>query len=78
MSEGRWDEAAYAVLVHAFGDLRLNRVYAYHMVRNPLSGNVLRKIGMQQEGVLRQRAQKWGVFEDVALLAVLAKDGAAV
>ena len=40
--------------------------------------NVLRKIGMKQEGVLRQRARKWGVFEDVVCLAALAEDGAAV
>ncbi len=71
-------EAAYALLAHAFGDLRLNRVYAYHMVRNPQSGNVLRKIGMKQEGLLRERVRKWGVFEDVVSMAVLAGDGAAV
>jgi RimJ/RimL family protein N-acetyltransferase len=71
-------EAAYAVLTHAFGDLRLNRIYAYHMVRNPQSGNVLRKIGMKQEGVLRQRVRKWKIFEDVVEMAVLAEDGAAV
>ncbi len=71
-------EAAFAVLAHGFGDLRLNRIYAHHMVRNAPSGNVLRKIGMKQEGVLRQRARKWGVFEDVVCLAALAEDGAAV
>ena len=71
-------EAAYAVLAHGFGDLRLNRIYAFHMLRNPQSANVLRKIGMKQEGVLRQRVRKWGVFEDVVAMAALAEDGAAV
>jgi [ribosomal protein S5]-alanine N-acetyltransferase len=32
---------------------------------------VLRAVGMQREGVLRQRVQKWGVYEDVVLYAVL-------
>jgi ribosomal-protein-alanine N-acetyltransferase len=41
------------------------------MVRNPASGRVLAKIGMKQEGLLRQRVRKWGVFEDVVLMAVL-------
>jgi len=64
-------EAARAVIKYAFGVLKLNRVYAHHMVRNPASGRVLVKIGMQREGVLRQRVRKWGVFEDVVLLAIL-------
>ncbi len=76
--QGFATEAAFAVLAHGFGDLGLNRIYAHHMVRNPQSGNVLRKIGMKQEGVLRQRARKWGVYEDVVCLAALAEDGTAV
>ena len=41
------------------------------MLRNPASGAVLRKAGMKQEGVLRERVRKWDVFEDVALYAIL-------
>jgi RimJ/RimL family protein N-acetyltransferase len=44
------------------------------MVRNPGSGNVLQKNGFVQEGVLRQRGQKWGIFEDVKLWAILRSD----
>ncbi len=67
-------EAAAAVLDHGFRELQLNRIYAHHMVRNPASGAVLRKLGMKQEGVLRQRVRKWGVLEDVALYAILRAD----
>jgi RimJ/RimL family protein N-acetyltransferase len=67
-------EAATAVLAYAFDALALNRIYAHHMVRNPASGAVLRKIGMRREGILRQRVRKWGVFEDVALWAILRAD----
>jgi RimJ/RimL family protein N-acetyltransferase len=67
-------EAARAVLGYAFEELGLNRVYAHHMVRNPASGRVLKKVGMTAEGLLRQRVRKWGVFEDVVILAILRAD----
>jgi ribosomal-protein-alanine N-acetyltransferase len=63
--------AAGAVLQYAFEVLGLNRVTAYHMLRNPASGRVLTRLGFRQEGILRQRVRKWGVFEDVAAYAVL-------
>jgi ribosomal-protein-alanine N-acetyltransferase len=67
-------EATRAALDYAFGQLQLNRVYAHHMVRNPASGRVLEKLGMKREGLLRQCVRKWGVFEDVVLLAILRQD----
>jgi RimJ/RimL family protein N-acetyltransferase len=67
-------EAAMAVVRYAFRTLNLNRVYAHHMARNPASGRVLEKVGMKREGLLRQRVKKWGVFEDVVILAVLRTD----
>ena len=69
--QGYATEAARAVVKCGFEQLGLNRIYAHHMVRNPASGRVLAKIGMKREGLLRQRVRKWGVFEDVVLLAVL-------
>lgn len=41
------------------------------MVRNPTSGRVLSRLGVQVEGILRQRVCKWGLFEDVVLQALL-------
>ncbi len=72
--QGYISEALKPLLRFAFKDLGLNRLCAYHMVRNPASGKVLQKNGFIQEGLLRQRVRKWGVFEDVALLAILRKD----
>ena len=57
-----------------FEELGLNRIYAHHMARNPAAGRVLRHIGMQQEGVLRERVRKWGVYEDVVVYAILRED----
>jgi RimJ/RimL family protein N-acetyltransferase len=67
-------EAVRAVVGYAFATLGLNRLYAYHMVRNPASGRVLAKNGFEREGLLRQRVRKWGQFEDVALWAVLRQE----
>ena len=67
-------EAAKAVVRYGFAELKLNRIYAQHMVRNPASGRVLAKIGMKGEGLLRQTVRKWGVFEDVVLMAILQDD----
>jgi len=72
--KGYATEASLALLRFGFEELRLNRVYAHHMVRNPASGRVLEKIGMKREGLLRQRVRKWGVFEDVIPLAILRSD----
>jgi RimJ/RimL family protein N-acetyltransferase len=68
---GYMTEALAALLRYAFEDLGLNRVYANHMVRNPMSGRLLSRLGFQVEGVLRQRVRKWGLFEDVVLQALL-------
>ncbi len=71
---GYASEAGRRLVRSGFEEHGLNRIYAHHMVRNPASGRVLEKVGMQQEGVLRQRVRKWGVFEDVVLQAVLRAD----
>ena len=67
-------EAARAVIGYGFRELQLNRIHAHYMVRNPASGRVLEKLGMRREGRLRQRVRKWGVFEDVILMAILRDD----
>jgi len=67
-------EAAAAVLRFGFETLGLNRIYAHHMARNPAAGRVLLRIGMKQEGLLRERVMKWGVYEDVVVYAILRED----
>lgn len=72
--QGYMSEALGPVLRYGFENLNLNRLYAYHMVRNPGSGRVLQKNGFVQEGLLRQRVYKAGVFEDVKIWAILRTD----
>jgi RimJ/RimL family protein N-acetyltransferase len=67
-------EAAGAVLRFGFEVLELNRISAHHLARNPASGRVLRAVGMQREGMLRQRVRKWEKYEDVVLYAILRSD----
>jgi RimJ/RimL family protein N-acetyltransferase len=64
-------EAASAVVKYALDDMTLERVYAKHFARNPQSGRVLEKIGMQREGVMRRHFRKWGEFQDCVLYGIL-------
>jgi RimJ/RimL family protein N-acetyltransferase len=67
-------EAARRLLAFGFQELGLHRIHAHHLARNPASGRVLQKIGMQREGLFREHVRKWGVFEDAVFYAMLASD----
>jgi [ribosomal protein S5]-alanine N-acetyltransferase len=75
---GYMSEVVQVIVRYGFELLSLNRLYAYHMLRNPATGRVLEKNGFKQEGLLRQRVKKWGQYEDVALLAMLRQDWRAI
>lgn len=70
-NQGYATEASAAVVRYGFDALGLNRIFAQHMQRNPASGRVMQKLGMQYEGCLRQHVAKWDVFEDVAVYSIL-------
>jgi RimJ/RimL family protein N-acetyltransferase len=70
-SRGFCTEAARAVLGYAFMARGINRVQATHLTRNPGSGRVMQKLGMQHEGTARQFVRKGGRFEDVEIYAIL-------
>jgi RimJ/RimL family protein N-acetyltransferase len=67
-------EASRVVLDFGFRTLRLHRIHAHHLVRNPASGRVMQKLGMQLEGIHRHAVRKWGIFEDIAHYAILETD----
>lgn len=69
--QGFATEASTAVLQYGFNELKLNRIFATHMTRNPASGRVLEKIGMTHEGTLRQHALKWDSYVDLAAYGIL-------
>jgi ribosomal-protein-alanine N-acetyltransferase len=73
-NRGYATEAARVVLMYAFGTLGLRRVHARSFARNPASGRVLEKIGMRQEGMMRQHVRRWERFEDVVLYGILREE----
>ena len=73
-NEGFCTEAAQALLRYAFLELRLVRVHASHMTRNPASGRVMQKLRMRHEGCRRQHVKKWERFEDLELYGILKKE----
>ena len=73
-NQGYCTEAARLLMDFAFGPLRLHRIQARHLTRNPASGRVMQKLGMRLEGVARDAVLKWGQFEDLAVYAMLTSD----
>jgi len=71
-NRGYATEASRAMLDFGFASLALHRIMARHLSRNPASGRVMQKLGMQAEGTLRHHVLKWGVFEDLVVYAALA------
>ena len=74
-NRGYCTEAARAIVAYGFDALKLHRIYAHHLSRNPASGRVMQKIGMRHEGTLRQHIKKWGVFEDVEVYGLVKTGG---
>lgn len=64
-------EASNAILDFGFETLKLHRIQAHHLVRNPASGRVMQKLGMQLEGIERDAVIKWGRHESIVLYSIL-------
>lgn len=73
-NNGYCTEAAACMLEYGFESLKLSRIYANYMARNPASGRVLAKLGMSQEGVLRKHRFKWDQFEDLVVCGILREE----
>jgi len=71
---GYCTEAAARMVQFAFEDLKLNRVYAAAMTRNPASYKVMEKIGMKFEGILRNHIRKGDAYEDLRYYGLLQTD----
>ncbi|MDN7876089.1 GNAT family N-acetyltransferase [Burkholderia aenigmatica] len=73
-SGGYMREAASAVIDHAFGTLRLNRLEADIDPRNAASSRLLERLGFAREGLLRERWIVGDEVSDSALYGLLASD----
>jgi RimJ/RimL family protein N-acetyltransferase len=72
--QGYATEAAREVLRYSFEDLRLHRIFASHFKHNPVSGRILRKLGMHHEGCQREHLRKWDQFVDSELYGILRQE----
>lgn len=70
-NRGITSEAAQRVVRFGFETLNLHRIEAMCLPRNIASSRVMEKAGMEFEGILRGYFCKDGVFEDVAMHAVI-------
>jgi ribosomal-protein-alanine N-acetyltransferase len=70
-NKGYATESGRLMLQLGFETLGLHRIEARHFQRNPASGRVLAKLGMQREGVERDWAVKWGKFETAVVYSIL-------
>jgi RimJ/RimL family protein N-acetyltransferase len=70
-------EAARAILGFGFETLDLHRVWSYHVAENERSAAVLRRLGFQQEGRLRENDWQRGDWHDTVVYGLLAAEWAA-
>lgn len=75
-NRGYATEAGKALIDYGFREWNLNRIDAGHFDRNPSSGRVMQKLGMQYEGRLRQSIKKWDEYLDVEYYAILRSEWA--
>jgi ribosomal-protein-alanine N-acetyltransferase len=73
-NDGYATEASEKLLEFGFEFLGLHRIEAGHFLRNPASGQVMRKLGMQHEGIKRDWAIKWDRYETLAVYSILEPD----
>lgn len=72
--QGYVAEALKAIMEFSFKKLELHRIEAIYDVRNPGSGRVMEKLGMQYEGTFREYRFVKGEFVTVKQYAILDRD----
>ena len=70
-NKGYCTEGSRAVLEYGFDQLLLHKITASHFARNPSSGKVMRKIGMEKEGFFKKHVPKSGNYEDLVVYGIL-------
>ncbi|HEY6089947.1 MAG TPA: GNAT family protein [Gemmatimonadaceae bacterium] len=73
-NKGYATESNQRLIDYGFEVLGLHRIEARHFLRNPASGRVMQKLGMQAEGVEREWALKDGHYESLAVYSILERE----
>ena len=72
--QGIMSEALQAVIGHLFNAVHAQRIDSMHDPRNPHSGGVMKKCGMQYEGTLRRSARNNQSIADACYYSILADE----
>jgi [ribosomal protein S5]-alanine N-acetyltransferase len=73
-NKGYATEAAYAMAKFGFEQLKLHKIFAHHFKGNDASGRVMQKIGMKEEGFLREHVKHQGRHLDLCRYGLLLTD----
>jgi len=73
-NKGITTEAMKAIITYFFEEVGVNRIEARHDTKNPASGRVMIKSGLQLEGILRQSGKNNTGITDSAVYAILKED----
>lgn len=71
---GYMTEAGKLITALAFDVLEMEKVFAMHDILNPASGEVMKRLGMQPEGVLRRHKVFKGRSCDMAYYGILKEE----
>lgn len=69
--KGYGTEVAKAIVEFAFEVKQLHKVFARYFASNPASGRIMEKIGMIQEGILKDHIVKDGQYEDLVYYGII-------
>lgn len=64
-NQGYASESVGRMLVFGFKELKLNKIYATHLIENPASGKVMMNNGMIKEGELKEHFMKGNDYTSV-------------
>ncbi len=73
-NSGYCTEAGRSVVKFGFQELKLHKIIAHHISRNPVSGRVLKKLGMVEEGSFKEHVLKGDRFEDLEAYGIVRSD----
>jgi ribosomal-protein-alanine N-acetyltransferase len=73
-NQGLMTEALTAVLAYALDALGLNRIEAFCLIENDIARHLLEKVGLKEEGILREYLIQKGLPRTMSVHAILKSD----
>jgi [ribosomal protein S5]-alanine N-acetyltransferase len=72
VEQGYGTEVLRAIVEYGFRQMNLHKISAAHNTDNPASGRIVSKIGMLQEGIIRDKVRNSkGQYKDCAVYGIL-------